>query len=256
MKAYRLTDLSQLIFDKIYPHGVVQCVSEATHFWPGKEPSGLDHIYTSHPEKLSQPLVISNGGSDHKMVMCTRFTKQIITRPRIVSKRSYKNFDENLFLHDVRNLPMWQVYCCEDPEKAVSILTYLLSSILDRMAPIKTYQVRKNYCPWLSNETKSLIYDRNLAQRKATESKCGEDWTRYKALRNRVNSRLKAEKYSWQQQKLSDGVNSSSMTWKNVKDWLGWTSGGPPSQLFDGNKMCNKPAQISSILNNYCQTQP
>ena len=141
--AYRLKDLSQLIFDKIYPHGVVQCVSEATHFWPGKEPSGLDHIYTSHPEKLSQPLVISNGGSDHKMVMCTRFTKQIITRPRIVSKRSYKNFDANLFLHDVRNLPMWQVYCCEDPEKAVSILTYLLSSILDRMAPIKTYQVRK-----------------------------------------------------------------------------------------------------------------
>ena len=249
--AYKLKELSQLVFDRIYPHGVVQCVTKPTHFWPGREPSGLDHIYTNHPEKLSQPLVVSNGGSDHDMLMCTRFTKQIISRPRIVSKRSYRNFDASLFINEVRNLPMWQVYSCEDPEKAVYILSYFLTSILDRLAPIKTYQVRKNYCPWLSDETKLLIHDRNLAHKKATDSKYAEDWNRYKLLRNRVNSRLRTEKHEWQQQKISYLANSSSNTWKSVKKLLGWASGGPPSQLFDGNKMYNKPSQISSIMNNH-----
>ena len=87
-QAYKLRDISELIFDRILPHGVVQCISEATHFWPGREPSGLDHLYTNHPEKLSKPQVVCNGGSDHKMVMCTRYTNQQISRPRIVTKRS------------------------------------------------------------------------------------------------------------------------------------------------------------------------
>ena len=91
------------------------------------------------------------------MVMCTRYRNEIITRTRIVYERSYKNFAANLFLHKVKNLPMWQVCCSEDPEEAVSILTHFLSDILDRLAPMKTYQVRRNDCPWLNNETKSII---------------------------------------------------------------------------------------------------
>ena len=52
---HRLRDLSELLFSRIFPHGVVQCITEATHHWPGQEPSGLDHLYTNHPEKLSHP---------------------------------------------------------------------------------------------------------------------------------------------------------------------------------------------------------
>ena len=81
-------NLSNLIFENIFPHGVVQCIDEATHYWPGREPGGLDHLYTNHPERLSHPHVTGNGGSDHKMIMCTRFTRQSITKPRIITKRS------------------------------------------------------------------------------------------------------------------------------------------------------------------------
>ena len=95
--------LSQLIFDRIFPHGVVQCIKEATHYWPNREPSGLDHLYTNHPEKLFHPMVINNGGSDHRMVMCTRHTKKKIACQRIIVKRSYKNFDANIFLQYVKN---------------------------------------------------------------------------------------------------------------------------------------------------------
>ena len=105
-------NLSNLIFENIFPYGVVQCIDEATHYWPGREPGGLDHLYTNHPERLSHPRVTGNGGSDHKMIMCTRFTRQSITKPRIITKRSYKYFDPAIFLSEVRKLPMWQLYNC------------------------------------------------------------------------------------------------------------------------------------------------
>ena len=60
--SYKLKNLAQLVFENIFPHGVVQCISEPTQFWPGREPSGLDHIYTNYPEILSQPLVMHYGG--------------------------------------------------------------------------------------------------------------------------------------------------------------------------------------------------
>ena len=75
---------------------------------------------------------------------------------------------------------MWKIYSCEDPDIAVFTLTHFLTNILDKLAPLKTFQVRKHYCPWLTNETKLLIQDRNLAQSKATQSNSSDDWKIYK----------------------------------------------------------------------------
>ena len=250
-KYHRLQNLSQLIFDKIFPHGVVQCISEATHYWPGRVPKGLDHLYSNQPEKLSHPQVVSNGGSDHKMIMCTRYTKQTIAKPRMVSKRSYKNFDPYVFLNRIRSLPMWQVYSCGDPETAVKVLSKFINDILDDLAPVKRFQVRRQYCPWISSETKVLMNERNLAQQKAEKFKCEEWYSKYKFLRNKVTCRLRAEKHSWIREKLSACSNDSGRTWKNVKGWLGWISGGPPKQLFDGSKLCNKPSELANIMNNF-----
>ena len=109
--SYNLHEFSELIFDKIFPRGVVQCIREATHFWPGRETSGLDHLYTNYPTKLSQPMLITNGGSDHKMIMCARYTRNIVAQQRIILKRSYKNFDSNIFLEEVRAL-IWLLQSC------------------------------------------------------------------------------------------------------------------------------------------------
>ena len=46
--------LVDLMTEKIFPHGVAQCVQGPTHNWSGQVPAGLDHIYTNNPEKLSK----------------------------------------------------------------------------------------------------------------------------------------------------------------------------------------------------------
>ena len=58
----------------------------------------------------------------------------------------YKNFDPNTFLEMVRGLPWWRIYSCDDPDIAVELLSGFLTNILDILAPIKTFLVRKKYC--------------------------------------------------------------------------------------------------------------
>ena len=99
-----LQPLVDTMMNRIYPHGVAQCVQVATHFWPGQTPSGLDHIYTNVTEKLSQVQVKMCGSSDHKLILATRHAKNIQQNIRYCKKRSYKNFDEDEFLAEVAKI--------------------------------------------------------------------------------------------------------------------------------------------------------
>ena len=55
-------------------------------------------------------------------------------------KRSYKNLDEAKFLKEIRDLSWWDVYQSSDANEAVQLFTSKVTSILDKMAPVKTFQ--------------------------------------------------------------------------------------------------------------------
>ena len=133
----------------------------------------------------------------------------------------------------------------------MNLLTESLTVILDKMAPIKTIQVRKKYCKWLSNQTKLLQTERNHLQKIAERTNREDDWKNYKAIRNKINNRLKNEKKNWQKSKLQSLDNDPSQIWKKVKGWLGWSSGGPPKKLFHNTKEYNKPRDLAKIMNEF-----
>ena len=247
----RLNPLVQQLFTRIFPLGVSQLVSTATRFWPGQEESGLDHLYSNKPDKLSRVEAEFIGLSDHKLIKVTRYSKSLQRNVRYVRKRSFKNFNPKEFCQAVQDLSWWEVYMSDDPNQAASLLTDKLTAILDRLAPVKTFQVRNNYAPWLSKESKKLIEERNNAQKLAAETKKPDDWNKYKNLRNTVKNKLRIEKRKWEEFKLNSTEHNPSTIWKNVKGWLNWKNTGPPSQLFHQGKIINSPAQLASTMNNF-----
>ena len=199
------------MFERVYIHGVAQCVQGATHFWPGQVPGGLDHIYTSVPEKLSQVKVKVCGSSDHRLIITTRHAKNIVENARYCRKRSYKNFDENKFMEELEKVKWWGVYSSNDVDVAVDTFTRILTDILDVMAPIKTFQLKTRYAAWVSEGTLQKIKSRNQAQKVASQTGSQADWEAYKKLRNQVTSLLRKDKQVWHQSKLAScGVMVSS----------------------------------------------
>ena len=226
-------------------------MSVATRIFPGQEPSGLDHFYSNHPEKLSDVQAHYRGGSDHKLIFAIRYTKSAVSKPRMIRKRSYRDFEPAKFLESVRNLSWWDIYSCNNVEEAVTKISEKLTIILDKMAPIKNIQVRTKYAPWMSQNTKNKMNERDEAQKKAADTKSNDDWLRYKVLRNSVNTILKSEKKRWQETKLENFGNDSSTVWKNLKLWLGWSKGGPPTKLIQNGNIINKPRDLAKVMNEY-----
>ena len=103
----------------------------------------------------------------------------------------------------------------------------------------------------LSDKTKKKIKERNEAQKKASETKLTKDWDEYKKLRNSINNSLKSEKKKWQENKISAFGSDTSSIWKNIKSWLGWSSGGPPSRLIENGVIYTKPSDLASIMNSF-----
>jgi hypothetical protein len=118
--------------------------------------------------------------------MGVRYAKMIKSSTRYVKKKSYKIFDESVFLEQIRNTSWWDVYQATDTNEAVHVFTNKINFILDQMAPIKTFQTTSKYCPWLTEETKLLIKKRNTAQ--------NENFEVFKKLRNNVTKSLKKKR--------------------------------------------------------------
>ena len=246
----KLKPLIVSLFERILPYGMVQCTKGPTRFESNSTPSGLDHFWTSNPNKLSDVHSYFQGSSDHKLITGTRYTKSIVRNSRYVKKRSYKNFSPQLFIQAVRQISWWELYSCDDADEAVSIFTQKLTNILDEMAPIKKYQIHPKYAPWLSESTKELMKERDLSQKKAAKSGKNDDWKDFKKLRNNVNGILKKEKINWQSDRL-ENCSTTSDTWRMVKNWLGWNKGGSPSQLVINGELKSKPKELANCMNEF-----
>ena len=175
----KLRSLTEQLFSRIFPNGVSQLVTTATRISPAGVLSGLDHFYTNQPQKCSTVETSFFGGSDHKMITVSRYTKSEIRQPPSITKRSFKNFSPEDFLKDLSRVSWCELYLEEDPEEAATILTKKMREVLDQHAPIRTFQIWRNYAPWLSVRTKSLMTqghgkNQNFKKPKMILKHCGQ----------------------------------------------------------------------------------
>ena len=198
----KLKPLITELFTRIIPLGVVQLVRGPTRFWPGQTPSGLDHYFSNKPEKLSSVTKKHHGGSDHLLISATRVSKQIKSTPRYVRKRSYKNFNPLEFSQAVKQIQWIDLYMCQDVNMAVKLLSSRLTFILDTMAPLRNFQIRKRYVPWLSHDTRFLMRERDKFHEIASLSGKEDDWQKFKNIRNKINNRTKFEEQKWHSEKI------------------------------------------------------
>ena len=84
---------------------------------------------------------------------------------RYITKRRFKNVDEERFRDEIRGLRWIDVYTSDK-----------LTAVLDKFAPIRTIQVRSQYATWLSDATKLIIGQRNRAQSAASSAQDQDKW--------------------------------------------------------------------------------
>ena len=67
-------------------------------------------------------------------------------------KRYFKKFDKENFQNLLSQMNILDFM--EHMDEAVDHLTQKLTYVLDKLAPIRVFQVRTQYAPWLTEESK------------------------------------------------------------------------------------------------------
>ena len=224
------------------------------------EVSCIDHIYTNAKFRCSDPAVISFGDSDHDLIKYTRYSKNPPIPARIVCKRSYKNFEKDAFLQDVARTDWSDVYGCEDVDQATECFTRKFRYILNVHAPWVRVQQRKAFSPWLTEETKTLMLQRDLWKQTAKDLAilspvaCQAQinaWNQYKKYRNQINNRKKHEEKNYKSGKMAEVADSPDIVWKSAKMFMGWKSQGTPNQIKVDNVLITSAKKIAKYMNEF-----
>ena len=190
-------------------------------------------------------------------VMVTKLSREPRTQPKTIKKRNYKHFIATDFLNEVneqvQNGGFDRVINNENIEEASALFSGIFGSILNKHAPLKVFQVRNNYVPWISEETKKMQAARDALKEEAANENCNEKHEAFKRLRNKISGGLlekdKAEHYK---SKFYQENPSVSAIWSNVNDYLNTSKrsySNTPNIIKHNNEVHTSPRDIANAIN-------
>ena len=229
--------------------GSIQMVSNPTHFWQGCSNSLLDQLWSNCAHKIISVKNLRDSASDHSVIEATIKLKGKIGAPSEIRKRTTKNFNIDLYRQKVADINWTSMYNSTSPSLTYGIFEEHLRTILDDIAPMKTYQLKNNYKPWVQEDTIKLMKYRDQARNSASISGDPAKWNEYKTAKNKVNTLLKKDKENYLKNKYKrmEEINDISNMYKVTREQLGWNkSSTPQSFLMDGQRI-SSPVELANI---------
>ena len=216
-----------------------------------KSETCIDHIFTNCSHLCSKALSIPVGCSDHNLVVMVRKAKLPKSGPKIVYRRSMKNFNEVEFIESVKNTCWRGVLEQDNPDDALDNFNTLFLHNIELYAPMRKNTVRNFKSPWLDTELRESMRSRDKAKQAAMISGSESDWQVYKKLRNYVTAQNKRKKQLFYENKIKSVKSDKKKMWNVVNDMMGRNPKSCPSYLEVDGTFLTKPVDIANYFNDY-----
>ena len=186
---------------------------------------------------------IPRGRSDHNVVTMRIRIKGNNNPAREVLARDRREFNEDMFKNKIRDIDWTDLYDIKEVNAAYGMFEERFLNILDNMAPVKKSQIRNKVTLWISIETKVLMTERDRVRNNAAVSNQEEEWTSYRALRNKCSSSLEKDRKSYLGRKYESFENDNNIKgpYKLLKNQMGWKQAGPPTAFRQDDQIIRKP---------------
>jgi hypothetical protein len=151
-----------------------------------KSSTCIDHSFSNATDICFKAVSKSIGCSDHNIIAISRETNVAKAGANMVYKRSYNTFCSDSYVDDVKNI-CWSVVCNEEqPDAALDTFMKRLIPVTNKHGPIKKMTVKTVESPWIYEEFKNCMVERDEAKGMAIKSGSPTDWQTYCKLRNHV----------------------------------------------------------------------
>ena len=200
--------------------------------------------------------VIDLGISDHNLVYICRKVSIPKQPPKIVETRQFKNFNTTAFQHDLQETFKTYSFTAE-PNTAWNEWKTIFLDVANTHAPIKTRRVKSAHAPWLTDQIKSLSYQRDDLKKKAVRLNSEYYHKAYKKCRNQVTKLIKKCKIEYFNAKLKDCKNSKEC-WQTINKLLNKHSKSTTVNKVEVNGIdITGDANIAQEFNDYfCSVGP
>ena len=189
--------------------GLQQLITSATRVTKSSS-TLIDHIYTSDTSRVLKSCVLQVSLSDHYAVCCNwalKIDKCNKNQHTSIHYRSFKRFNQDLFLADLCNTDFQNVYNHINPEDALAEWYGRFLCVLDRHAPLREKRIKQAQLPrWLTKEIRDAMALRD-------ELKRNKDFDGYRRQRNRVRYLVReAKKVSFK--KMVENKSDTISIWR------------------------------------------
>ena len=127
--------------------------------------------------------------ADHDIIyMSYNFKREKFT-PKVITKRCMKDFSDEVFHEKLGTAPWGNIYTVPEDEidDQVTILENVFRDVVDQVAPFKTFRVTRPPTPWMTEEMKTKMHERDKLRAQYKSNFDNETFEKYKELRNTIN---------------------------------------------------------------------
>lgn len=210
----------------------------------------IDHIYSNTQCNIMMTKVPKLGLSDHFPVFLSRKTN-CSNGPKnthfTISYRSFKHFNENSFVNDLKSTPWDIVKVFDDTNDSVEIWSSLFSDIINKHLPLRKHRVKRKQQPkWLTANIIDAIKTRD-------RFKSINNQEQYKLWRNKVSKMIKLSKKQQFSDIINENANNPASIWKLFKE-LGASkrnSGTSILSLKINDEIIKNSSDIASEFNKF-----
>ena len=187
-------------------------VNKPTCFKNPKNPSCIDLMLTNKQERFLKVKTVETGLYDfHKMVVSvfkTSFKKQ---KPKIVTYRNYKRFDNEKFRESLIT------YLSTGKNISYDAFENLVLQTLDKMAPIKQKHIRGNQSRFMNKHIHKAIMTRTRLRNKLLKEPTQLNRLAYKKQRNYCVSLMRQNKIQYYGSLNVNHITDNKNFWRVVK---------------------------------------
>ena len=166
----------------------IRAIDNRTNQPTNLTPHGLsliDDILTTAPRKSSSSGSVNVGLSDsHNMIYTTLKLKAPILPPKTITYRNYKCFQEDLYIEDVKRIPVTACQIFDDPTDNYWALQPLLTDVINEHAPLKTVRVRATEVPFMNRKLKRAVRNKMRLFNAYRKHPIPRNWEKYRLQRN------------------------------------------------------------------------
>ena len=182
----------------------------------------IDLMLTSNSDNVKAHGVVDTPGiSDHCLIFMAYSLKKPKFKPKILTRRDFRKFNEHLFVKDMERAPWGNILAVadDDIDNKVTIFENIHREIIDKHAPFRTFRVTRPASPWLNDDIKKLMDDRDKYKNKFNFDKNPESEEIYKTLRNVVSHSIRQEKIKIFNEKINAKIKNAKQFHQALKNF-------------------------------------